>query len=85
MVRIQKKVYHGLELLQFFSTREWIFKSEKFLGIVNYLTEADQELFPMTKLRPLEEYMLNSILGVRQYCLKEDLSSLPRCRRKQKL
>lgn len=85
MVRIQKKVFNGLELLHFFSTRDWIFKSEKFLSIADHLTEEDKQLFPMAKLVPVKEYMLNTILGVRQYCLKEDLSSLPSCRRKQKL
>ncbi|XP_074032397.1 putative fatty acyl-CoA reductase CG5065 isoform X2 [Leptinotarsa decemlineata] len=85
MMRIQKKIYDGLELLQFFSTREWHFRSEKFAAIQDSLTKTDQELFPMLQLIPIEEYMLAGLLGVRQYCLKEDLSSLPRCRRKQKL
>ncbi|KAJ8970991.1 hypothetical protein NQ317_016773, partial [Molorchus minor] len=86
MIRIQKKIYNGLELLQFFSTREWIFKSEKFLALKDYLTEEDKEIFVMSDFHkiPLKEYLVRGLLGTRQYCLHEDLSSLPRCRQKQK-
>lgn len=50
------------------------------------MTPIDKKLFPMdfTVITP-EEYMTISILGTRQYCLKEDLSTLPRCRRVQKV
>ncbi|XP_056632915.1 putative fatty acyl-CoA reductase CG5065 [Diorhabda sublineata] len=85
MLRIQKKIYDGLELLHFFSVRQWFFKSENFTGLVNKLTETDRKKFPMLNLPILEEYLRNAILGTRQYCVKEDLSSLPRCRRKQKV
>lgn len=85
MLRIQRKIYDGLELLQFFSVREWIFKSEHFIGILDKLNEKDQKKFPMLIVPPIQEYMLHAVLGTRQYCLKEDLSSLPRCRSKQKL
>ncbi|KAJ8938148.1 hypothetical protein NQ318_007008 [Aromia moschata] len=87
MIRIQKKIYNGLELLDFFSTREWYFKSEKFLALNEYLTEEDKKVFQMSDFLkfPLEEYLTTALLGTRQYCLKEDLSSLPRCRQKQKM
>lgn len=85
MLRIQKKIYDGLELLQFFSVREWIFKCENFTGLVGKLTETDRKKFPILKVPPLKEYLTNAILGTRQYCVKEDLSSLPSCRRKQKV
>ncbi|KAJ8924569.1 hypothetical protein NQ315_000718, partial [Exocentrus adspersus] len=87
MLRIQKKIYDGLELLEFFSIREWIFKSDKFIGLSDLITEVDRRKFPTTDFMkyPLEEYFVNALLGTRQYCLKEDLSSLPRCRRKQKV
>ncbi|XP_018563270.1 putative fatty acyl-CoA reductase CG5065 [Anoplophora glabripennis] len=87
MMRIQKKIYDGLNLLEFFATKEWIFKSEKFLALNNYLTEEDKKIFTISEFRKysLKEYLINGLLGTRQYCLKEDLSSLPRCRQKQKI
>ncbi|KAJ8924570.1 hypothetical protein NQ315_000719 [Exocentrus adspersus] len=87
MIRIQKKIYDGLELLEFFATRNWIFKSEKYLGLNKYLTEEDKKVFVLSDFYkyPLEKYLINGLLGTRQYCLKEDLSSLPSCRQKQKV
>ncbi|CAH2011783.1 unnamed protein product [Acanthoscelides obtectus] len=85
MLRIQRKIYDGLNLLEFFSTREWNFRSEKFVAIPDQLSDRDRKEFPMNELIPLEEYMLRALLGTRQYCLKEDLSSLPRCRRNLKI
>lgn len=87
MLRIQRKIYDGLNLLEFFATREWIFKSENYLALNNYLTEADKKIFPISEYHkyPLKEYLISGLLGTRQYCLKEDLSSLPRCRQKQKV
>jgi fatty acyl-CoA reductase len=32
-----------------------------------------------------EQFITNAVLGARQYCLKEPLSSLPRCRRNLKM
>ncbi|CAH1170050.1 unnamed protein product [Phaedon cochleariae] len=85
MLRIQKKIYDGLNLLQFFSVRDWVFRSENFLDLPNHLTEADIKKFPILEMASVQDYMLAALLGARQYTLKEDLSSLPRCRRKQKV
>lgn len=42
----------------------------------------DQKIFPID-LSNMDkyEYMKNMILGTRQYCMKESLSSLPKARR----
>ncbi|XP_072390603.1 putative fatty acyl-CoA reductase CG5065 [Diabrotica undecimpunctata] len=85
MIRIQKKIYDGLELLQFFSVRDWVFESKNSLGIVDKINDTDKEKFPMITIPPIKEYMINALVGTRQYCLKEDLSTLPSCRRKLKV
>lgn len=87
MIRIQKKIYDGLELLEFFSTRQWYFKSERFIGLNDVITDADRKTFPFMDFKrvPIRDYIKRCVLGTRQYCLKEDLSSLPRCRQKQKM
>lgn len=87
MVRIQSKVHDGLELLQFFTTREWVFKSDNFLDLWNsgIMNKKDKELYVMDFfLFSIEEYLVRCVLGTRQYCMKEPLSSLPRCRIQQK-
>lgn len=84
MVRIQRKIHDGLELLQFFTTREWIFKSDRFLSVYEMMDRRDKEILPLDfTLLSIEDYMKICVLGTRQYCVKEDLSTIPRCRRIQ--
>lgn len=86
MIRIQKKIHQGLELLQFFTTRDWNFASEKFLGLWDEMDEIDRKTFCMDfHAMPIEWYLEKSVLGARQYCMKEPLISLPRCRVQQKI
>ncbi|XP_076272886.1 putative fatty acyl-CoA reductase CG5065 [Rhynchophorus ferrugineus] len=85
MIRIQKRIHQGLELLQFFTTREWNFASDRFLALWDEMDEKDKKTFNMDfHAMPMEWYLEQSVLGARQYCMKEPLSSLPRCRRQQK-
>lgn len=86
MVRVQKRIFDGLDVLQFFTTRQWDFRTERFFGLFKELSPKDQELFNMdTDGIPDLEYLKRSILGGRQYCLKEPLSTLPKARRQLKV
>ncbi|XP_032590859.1 putative fatty acyl-CoA reductase CG5065 isoform X1 [Drosophila grimshawi] len=81
MVRVQTKISVGLEVLQFFTTRNWDFKSTHFEQIYNDITEEDRKIFKInTNDVDDYEYMKISILGGRQYVLKEPLTSLPKSR-----
>ncbi|GJQ68244.1 hypothetical protein Trydic_g16857 [Trypoxylus dichotomus] len=81
MIRVQKKIYHGLELLQFFTTREWMFQSQNFFNLVNDLNPKDKQTFSMDfHQRTVENYLTYCVLGARQYCMKENPKSLWRCR-----
>lgn len=81
MIKLQKRIHRGLSLIQFFTTREWIFESTEFMKIIDEMKGKDKEMYPMDFYALSEdEYMKVSILGGRQYVMKEDLSSLPRCR-----
>ncbi|XP_014467647.1 PREDICTED: putative fatty acyl-CoA reductase CG5065 [Dinoponera quadriceps] len=84
MVKIQKRIADGLEVLQYFTMKNWIFYSKKLLMMRDEMSPEDQRLFPISfKLLDLTEYMKVIILGTRQYCMKEDLSTLPKARRHQ--
>jgi len=87
MVRIQKRISVGLEVLQYFTTREWIFHNNKIITIFDDLSPEDKKIFRTFIPSDTDkvEYIKNVILGTRQYCMKEDLSSLPRARRHQKM
>lgn len=81
MCRVQDKVFQGLDILSFFTTRDWIFNSEKFQGISKSLTPLDRQLFDTdTNNVDVDAYMYKVILGGRQYCLKEPLSSMSKAR-----
>jgi fatty acyl-CoA reductase len=82
MVRLQHKILVGLGVLQYFTTREWKFPCPNFLALRKQLNPTDNKIFFMNcEEADNEEFIVNSVLGARQYCLKEPLSSLPRCRR----
>lgn len=86
MVRLQRKIHDGLNLLQFFTVRQWLFNSQNFLDLENEMSDVDKQIFNINfRVMQIDEYMLLSVLGARQYLMKEDLSTIPRCRRKQKV
>ncbi|XP_022224530.2 putative fatty acyl-CoA reductase CG5065 isoform X1 [Drosophila obscura] len=81
MVRVQTKVSMGLEVLQFFTTRNWDFRSTHFEQIYQELGETDRQIFKINSDDIDDfEYMKHSILGGRQYVMKEPLTSLPKAR-----
>ncbi|KAL9705373.1 hypothetical protein quinque_008891 [Culex quinquefasciatus] len=47
MCHVQTMVTQGLDLLQFFTTRQWNFKSQQYQAIANNLTPEDNEIFDM--------------------------------------
>lgn len=86
MVRIQNRILVGLDVLQYFTTREWIFHNKSLLRLDEEMTPLDKKLFRYIVYDiDITEYMKNIILGARQYCMKEDLSTLPKARRHQKM
>lgn len=42
---IQRRISQGLKVLQYYTTKNWIFKNEKFLRMKENMTKKDQELF----------------------------------------
>ena len=82
MVRIQRKIHDGLRVLQYFTLHQWKFKNTKLLALRESMNEDDKDKFTlaMEAIDP-EPYMVDCVLGARHYCLKEDPSSIPKCRR----
>ena len=86
MVKIQKRISDGLNVLQYFTTREWVFYNDKLIALFQELSTEDQFLFNILIYDiDIDEYLKNVILGTRQYCMKEDLSTLPKARRHQRM
>ncbi|KYN29624.1 PREDICTED: putative fatty acyl-CoA reductase CG5065 [Trachymyrmex cornetzi] len=86
MVRIQKRISDGLDVLQYFTTREWVFYNDGLINLFKDLSTEDKDLFKIIIYDiDIDEYLKDIILGARQYCMKEDLSTLPKARRHQKI
>lgn len=80
-MNVQKRVSQGLKVLQYYTTRNWIFKNDNFRKLYEEMNEVDKEKF-CCDLRQvnIKEYLLNYILGTRHYLLKDKPETLPKAR-----
>ena len=78
MVKVQKKVSSGLKLLQYYTTKEWEFKSENFQKLQTKLNRIDQDIFDTdTSQVNWEAYIRTYIMGMRTYILGESELTIP--------
>jgi fatty acyl-CoA reductase len=82
MLKISRKFYSALDAGKFFSTNEWDFKMSTMGALVSAVRDAEDGVDFEVDMTPdngfnWNFYVKDFILGVRQYVLKDDLSSLP--------
>lgn len=84
MIRVQNRISQGLDVLQFFTMRNWVFMSQKFKDLNKHLSSEEYEMFFIdTDAVPPEfedEFLRNCLLGGRQYVMKEPNSTIPKAR-----
>lgn len=82
MINLQKRICRGLDVLQYYTTKEWNFTNTNFRSLRKRLTQQDDETFytDLSLVDP-KEYLRTYVLGVRQYVCKEDPSNLPKARK----
>jgi len=86
MVRVQRRIAVGMEVLQYFTMRSWNFKIENTKALVTDLDETDKNKFYIQNIDvDVEKYLVQTLLGARQYCMKEPLTTLDRARYHLKL
>lgn len=82
LVRVQKKVSTGLKVLQYYTTKIWVFKNDKLENLPQKLSLRDRERFDLTVDQiNWEKYLHDMIMGVRVYLLKESPETIPQARR----
>lgn len=82
MINVQRRIHDGLEVLQYFTTREWSFKNENFIAVRDSMNDLDKSIFPIQfEIIDCLDYINTCVLGARQYMMKEDPSTLPKARR----
>lgn len=81
LVGIQKRISQGLEVLQYYTTKNWTFRNEKFLRMKENMSAKDQEMFYFS-VEDIDwnSYLGNYILGARHFLLKEKPETLPKAR-----
>lgn len=89
MIRVQNKISQGLEVLQFFTMRNWVFTSQKFKDLNKFLSPEEYQMFFIdSEAVPQsfeEEFIKNCLLGGRQYVVKESIDTIPRARIQMKM
>lgn len=74
---IYQKVHRTSAALNFFTTNEWIYRTENFQSLNEELSSEDQRKFLIdVKKIDWASYMENYVLGVRHYLLKESPSTI---------
>ncbi|PSN41791.1 hypothetical protein C0J52_21752 [Blattella germanica] len=75
----------GLEVLQYYTTKEWVFHNDNLKSLPGQLNEKDRETF-FTDIKKVDwdSYIKNFVLGTRHYFLKEDPATLPQARKHMK-
>lgn len=68
---LYKRVDLLLDLLSYFSTREWNYENGNVENLLMQLSESDKQLFPFD-VRQIHwtSYFENQVMGVRKYALK---------------
>lgn len=81
MVKTQKRISGGLDVLQYYTTRSWDFRNNNLRSIPEWLSPHDRKIFfiDVTKIN-WDDYMKDYILGAREFCCKEDPATIPRAR-----
>lgn len=83
LVRVQHKIKEGSKLLTYYIMKDWVFETRGAKELEAELSPADADTFPInTKLICWEDYLLSYVHGCRQYCLKDDPSTIPVARRR---
>jgi alcohol-forming fatty acyl-CoA reductase len=82
MVHVQKRISVGMEVLQFFTMRKWNFKSDNFEALVRMISPEEEAMFTINSAETGDEYeyVKDCLLGARQYCVKDPLSTIPKAR-----
>jgi alcohol-forming fatty acyl-CoA reductase len=84
-VRLQQKCKKAVEILEYFTTKQWEFTNDNLFMLMKELNETDTQIFnfdisDINWKTYIEEYCL----GTKKFLMKEDMSNINACRRNLK-
>lgn len=78
MIRVQKKIMVGLDVLQYFTTRAWQFDTTNYEKMSYAVTGKDEEIFyHLNVTYDLTDYLTQTLLMVKKHIFKERFENLP--------
>ncbi|XP_075232533.1 fatty acyl-CoA reductase wat-like [Lycorma delicatula] len=85
LLKISENVDKFLQSISHFTTRQWDFCNKNTQDLWKSLDQKDKEIFPFNvEDINWEEYFYNYMRGIRQYLLKDDLSTIPAAKKRAK-
>lgn len=81
MLKVYKKIHKFMEVLNYFTTKEWLFTSNHINSLIAKLDSKDRNLF-FCDMREVvwDTYFQNYMRGIRLYLIKDPLDTLPQAR-----
>ncbi|KAF6209173.1 hypothetical protein GE061_014918 [Apolygus lucorum] len=77
MMRVQNRIKVGCEVLEYFTMRTWLVDIQNCTSLHDYRSVEDRETFFLSNVDlDIDRMMKHCLLGTKQYCLKEPLSTL---------
>ncbi|KRT82345.1 hypothetical protein AMK59_3348, partial [Oryctes borbonicus] len=84
--RIQMRIVSGLEIMDYYTSQEWIFDNHWVVKIRQWLNAKEMNQYTVAYNGVnIEEYILNGILCTRRYILKEPDENIPTAKRRMKM
>ena len=82
MVHVQKKISVGMDVLKFFTMNDWNFKSDNFCNLTKEQSKEEYNMFYIDSKNAGDTttYLRNSLIGGRQYCARDPLSTIPKAK-----
>ncbi|XP_011499624.1 PREDICTED: putative fatty acyl-CoA reductase CG5065 [Ceratosolen solmsi marchali] len=85
MLKVYKKIHRFMEVLNYFTTKEWAFTNEHVHALVDKLDNKDRNIFYMDMRDVVwDTYFQNYMRGIRLYLIKDPIETLPQARIKWK-
>ena len=89
LFRAVKDAFDSLQymnVVNHFTVMGWMYHDKNLRSLLGKLTPGDRDIFNFDiKQVNWNEYLESCVMGVRQYLLKDDLSTLPRARNRYKM
>lgn len=83
LVKVTQKMHRAFQVLEKFTTKEWLFHSDNYFYILDQLPEEDQkEYFSDVRKIDWRKYAESVYLGTRRYLLKEDDSTVEKAKQR---